>query len=433
MNLQQQSSSQCPALISPNPIDADWQDAADALCDAYSFELCPDLPTSQSPASNDVNTSSASSQHEDTSHKLPTFEAILQWPEDKQFPSQHSISHIISAQLFHQQVTQGSITHQQRLLELQRKSWKYYASDSLLAFCGPDCKKTLNVTPRCLMSLTCKHYLSNEDFMDLEALFTGLPIPSLQRNPAFRHVHGPHLALTALSHAGPVRHSTHQELVKLILNQASLAGLRHGTGNSANIPRSRPSQSDEHGDLYFKRGIDPGADRLEYVFDITLGHPFTGSGRHVPRKIHLMEAAKNRKYRSDYQEHHIQFVPLVCTTFCNIGPDFARFLYRLAQLQSHPDSLTFSHPSSSSSESLGGRYNSQEPYMDIPAGIKLSWILQDVLHQVALGTLRRMRGVDFRDVDDPASPVPSPSSPRATSSPSSHQGAGLGSPPFSSP
>ena len=129
-----------------------------------------------------------------------------------------------------------------------------------------------------------------------------------------------------------------------------------------------------------------------------MGHPFSGVGSYEAGKLHKLESEKNRKYYSNYLEQNILFFPLVCSSFGNIGPDFARLLYRLATIQSSPPQhlqLSASQPSSNSVAGPEGEDEDEEMWYNGPSkGVQYSWLVKDVIHQIALATLLRLRGRD---------------------------------------
>jgi hypothetical protein len=347
---------------------------------------------------------------------LPTLQAILNWPSDKAFPTQANLSHHISQHAYDDLARSLSSHHQMRLSELQRKQYSLYQATSNLSFCESTNKKKLTVTPRCLMTLTSWHYLNSSDFLDLEALHLGLQPPTLRDLSA-------HAALTSSQHAGSSRCRSHDQLVVFISSQSRKVGLR-AIDNSQDIPRADPNHSDLHADIYIPRGVHPREGRQPYVMDVTLVHPFTGSGTHIQRKVGRTESLKNNKYLSRYGQQGIRFSPLVCSTFNNVGPDLARFLYRLAVLQtgplagrasSSPSILSSSMPPTSASEL------SQDPEdwsYGPREGVRYSWLMRELMFHISCATISRLHGC----------PPPSPSPPRRPDSPQ-HDSPSQGLPP----
>ena len=345
--------------------------------------------------------------------ELPTLKAILNWPPDKVFPTQANLSHYISQHARDALANTLGPHHKMRLAELQRKQHPLHHDGSNLSFCGSSDKKKLTVTPRCLMTLTSWHYLNSRDFLDLEALHLGLQPPTLRGIST-------HAALTSSQHAGSARCHSHDQLVAFISAQCRKVGLSALDGPQ-DIPRAEPGRSELHGDIYIRSGVDPQARRQAYVMDVTLVHPFSGSGVHDPRKVASTERAKNNKYRSLYAEQGIRFSPLVCSTFNNVGPDLARFMFRLAVLQTGPlaglassSSLlpSSSMPPSSASEAAQDpedwNYGPRE-------GVRYSWLMRDLTFLISCATLSRLRGC-------PRSSPSSPRHPATSSSPPISQG-----------
>ena len=256
------------------------------------------------------------------------------------------------------------------------------------------------------MTLTSWHYLNSSDFLDLEALHLGLQPPTLRDLSA-------HAALTSSQHAGSSRCRSHDQLVVFISSQSRKVGLR-AIDNSQDIPRADPNHSDLHADIYIPRGVHPREGRQPYVMDVTLVHPFTGSGTHIQRKVGRTESLKNNKYHRRFiGQQGIRFSPLVCSTFNNVGPDLARFLYRLAVLQtgplagrasSSPSILSSSMPPTSASEL------SQDPEdwsYGPREGVRYSWLMRELMFHISCASISRLRGC----------PPPSPSPPRRPDSP----------------
>ena len=378
-----------------DPITVDLIFAIKELEATKCFQFRSDVPTST-----DDQTWNSSTAHGDspTTSTLPSLVAILEWPKEAKFPQQHHISHFLS-QHAKQDLMQKLDSHgRHRLEELQRKSWPQYDRNSTVAFCDSKCTKRLNVTPRCLMALTTCYYLNNRDFDDIEGFYLGLEIQSLRDRRTLQNLdeHGDK-ALASSVYVGCTRCMSHDNLADFIATLVRKSGLRYVSTTPHEIPRSSPD-TEEHGDIYFKRGLAPTDSRLQYVSDVTMGHPFSGAGFYESGKLQKLESDKNRKYYSKYLEQNILFFPLVCSSFGNIGPDFARFLYRLAIIQSTPPQhlqLSTSQPSPTLGADLEGETDDDEMWSDGPTkGVRYSWLVKDAIHQITLATLLRLRGRD---------------------------------------
>ena len=372
-----------------DPITEDLVNAIRGLEATKIFAIQHNAPVSSSDHSGDSIT-----QRQPT---LPSLSAILEWPQDIAFPQQNYISHFLSENAKQTLMSKLDVRGRHRLQELQRKSWPLYDPNSKVAFCDPKCTKHLNVTPRSLMALTNLHYLENKDFNDLEGFLLGLEIPSI---PASRTSCGLNefvdKALTSARYAGGTRCQSHDTIANFVAELAWKAGLRNVSTQARDIPRQSPG-TDQHGDIYFKRGLAPGDNRASFVADVTLGHPFSGASSYEADKLRKLEMEKNRKY-CNYHEQNIQFFPLACTSFGNIGPDFARLLYRLAVIQSSPPQhppFPNSFSSSNSRSDLELEDDEKDVWYNGPSkGVRYSWLVKDVIHQIALATLLRLRGRD---------------------------------------
>ena len=162
--------------------------------------------------------------------------------------------------------------------------------------------------------------------------------------------------------------------------------------------------------------------------EVTLVHHYAGNGNHIQDKVQKAEMMKNNIYRSLYRQENIFFSPLVCSTFNNVGPDLARFLYRLAVLQSGPPS---SSPSFCPSYSMPPTCTSASELAQDPedwsygprAGVGYSWLLRELTFHISRATLARLRGRPSPELPPP-NLLPSPTSghphnPSSRSSPTS--------------
>jgi hypothetical protein len=383
------------ALTLPDPIvggtpgtllqDFTW--ACSVLETAWSFTLT-DRPSSCSDLHQTELSSRQASRPPSTT--IPSLRAVLAWDSSQPFPRQHNLSHHISAKLLHnllQCLAPGSRDHH-RVKALCRSEVPLHSTSSALAFGPPPPRpRYLSVTPRSYMSLTCVHYLRTEDFLDLEALFLGFPIPSLlqsQRSDSLA-THGAlgdwHLA--DARHAGNTRKVSHDHLAVLIADFAKRANFPGVQTKFSLIPPAHAAAGYEgRGDIFFPSGLNPFAPNEPFVLDVRLGHIFSGRGCFKSSLLSTISSEKNRKYKMAYSSRQITFAPLPVTTFLSVGPELCHLLYRLAAC---------SGPSACPSASASPCGSQDDPVVH---SVTFSRLLKEFQHGVALATLLRLRGRD---------------------------------------
>ena len=177
------------------------------------------------------------------------------------------------------------------------------------------------------MSLTCLHYLQNDDFLDLEALFLGFPIPSLLDTPsAAQHGALGDYQFASARHAGCTRTKTHDELARLLASFARRVGFSGVETTFSRIPHAGlPNAPGARGDIYFPSGLSPLDPRRPFVLDLRLCHIFTSSGRLRPSLLASVSRHKKLRYETGYHGRGIGFAPLPVSTFLGVGDRLAHF------------------------------------------------------------------------------------------------------------
>ena len=369
----------------------DLQWAIHQLQSRWSFSLCERPPP---PSSVDLSVELPRRQASRVSSaSIPSLRGILHWPSDARFPRQHNISHFISARLWTclRQSSQLDPRDCARLDAVCRYEVPLRLPHSALSC--PASSKSVSVTPRSLMALTCLFYLDNADFLDLEALFLGLPVPSLLSSlPASSlSSHGAlgDFQFSSSTHAGHTRKQTHDQLAALIGDMARRAGF---SGVQTTYSRIPTCDSSRRGDIYFPGGLCPADSRRAVVCDFRLGHLFTRAGqrRNGGRGFFTaISREKNRKYQSAYHGRNITFVPLPASTFLGVGPEVCHLLFRLAAQRAGAAGSSL-HPDPSSSPSC----SSSTPVDHLAHDVCFSRLLKELQHGLALATLSRLRGSD---------------------------------------
>jgi hypothetical protein len=230
------------------------------------------------------------------------------------------------------------------------------------------------------MSLTCPHYLDPADWVDLEALFLGLPVPSLvEHGLGDRQFSNP-------THAGPTRKQSHDQLAFLIAEFARRAGFSGVQTAYSRIPvAGRLDSPLARGDIFFPSGLSPANPGRPFVLDIRLCHIFARTGNPRPSVLSTISREKNNRYRDAYHARNISFAPLPVTTFLSVGPEVCHLLSRFAAA-----SLARPDPSGVSCSDVG-------------CNVLFSRLLKEFQYGVALASLMRLRGVDgFISSDDRA-------------------------------
>ena len=65
--------------------------------------------------------------------------------------------------------------------------------------------------------------------------------------------------------------------------------------------------------------------------DYELGHVYSSTHAFKPNNLLSMESAKRSLYRVSYRDQGFAFAPLVSNSLGQVGPDFLRFLWGLAE------------------------------------------------------------------------------------------------------
>jgi hypothetical protein len=353
--------------------DLHW--ALDTLQNRWSFRVA-DRPTSTLPADapRDLPRRQASRT---PSASVPSISGILRWDSALRFPRQHHVSHYISAHCWarlRSEFPAGSRDYF-RLGAVCRYEVPAFSRSSALSFASPSSTKSLGVTPRALMSLTCPHYLDPADWLDLEALFLGLPVPFLQDSLPAAPLASDALGdrqFSSSTHAGHTRKQSHDQLAVLLADFARRAGLSGVQTAFSRIPvAGRLDSPGARGDIFLPSGLCPSDPGRPFVLDIRLGHIFARTGNPRPPVLSAISREKNRRYRDPYHARNIVFAPLPVTTFLSVGPEVCHLLYRLASVIA-----------------------AQPGPADIDCNVLFSRLLKEFQFGVALASLLRLRGVD---------------------------------------
>ena len=64
--------------------------------------------------------------------------------------------------------------------------------------------------------------------------------------------------------------------------------------------------------------------------DFELGHTYPSAHQFKPQNLTTMETHKRSEYHDAYHVQGIAFAPLLCNSLGQLGPDFLRFLWFLA-------------------------------------------------------------------------------------------------------
>jgi hypothetical protein len=229
------------------------------------------------------------------------------------------------------------------------------------------------------------------DFLDLEALFLGFPIPSLLSSLPSSDIslHGAlgDRQFSSSTHAGHTRKQSHDRLARLLADFARRVGFSGVQTAFSRIPvAGRADHPESRGDIFFPSGLSPADPRRPFVLDVRMSHVFTGAGNLRPSLFTTVSREKNRRYKDAYYDRGITFAPLPVSTFLGVGPEVCHLLYRLANFS--PDSPSSSAPPSDSQSAITAR------------SVCFSRLLKEFQFAVALASLERLRGRDgFIPVD----------------------------------
>jgi hypothetical protein len=372
---------------SPSVLLVDFQWAVSQLRTRWSFSVC-DRPSSSSAAS--PRCAARRRVSRPPSASIPSLQGIFHGPADQSLPRQHHISHFISARSWSQlcEDQSGSSRDRARLLATCRYEVPLYSPSSALSL-PSSAGKSVGVCPRALLSLTCPHYLDNADFLDLEALFLGLPIPSLLHSAPvdILTAHGAlgDYQFCSSSHAGHTRKETHDQLASLLAEFARRARFSGVQTAFSRIPLAgiadRPGA---RGDIFFPSGLCAQDPRQPFVLDVRLSHLFTHSGSPRSSVFATISREKNDLYRAAYLGKNIGFAPLPVSTFLGVGPEVCHLLHRIATVSaaSEPDLPPPCSESSPASAPL------------VSSGVRLSRLLKELQFALAHASLARLRGRD---------------------------------------
>ena len=199
-----------------------------------------------------------------------------------------------------------------------------------------DCD-SLRQCPMGHFSLTCPFELSNAAIHTSTAILLGYPVPHaryLQLRPAVPPIDPwADMLLNDARHASATRHASHDAITNIIATMAS----SHGVSTSASlrlVPLADPDTM-ERGDLVVSAsGILsalPGR-RIpsKLILDFVLGHTYNSRHKLKRDTLTVMEEHKCRHYSQKYHEQGYAFAPLVANSFGQLGPEFLRFLWTLA-------------------------------------------------------------------------------------------------------
>ena len=194
--------------------------------------------------------------------------------------------------------------------------------------------------PMALFALMCPCELSNTAFVSSAAILLGIPLPHallLRQHSPQQYGHIDKFGDFLLNNSAHGAHSwigSHNAIVNMIAHLAS----EHGITLSSSLVPPASDSSQHKGDLITTRGglVRNNAGRnfnsqTLLVMDFRLVHVFQ-TRDHVfkTNTLEKTEKAKRNKYAAAYLEHGHAFAPLVCNSLGQLGPDFLRFLWALA-------------------------------------------------------------------------------------------------------
>ena len=203
----------------------------------------------------------------------------------------------------------------------------------------PDSTNSLSHRPMGLFALLCPYELSNEAFVTAAAILLETPLPHarylLGNMHTYSHidVFGDFL-LNNSAHASSSRIQSHNCIANLLADLACQHGI---PATTKNVP-CRASDSNSKGDIVTTRGglvrSRPGShfnSATLLVMDYELGHVYSSTHAFKPNNLLSMESAKRSLYRVSYRDQGFAFAPLVSNSLGQVGPDFLRFLWGLAE------------------------------------------------------------------------------------------------------
>jgi hypothetical protein len=265
---------------------------------------------------------------------------------------QHTITQLMkdtSRKRFIQQLGANSAeAYRLEAVSVQSVPTRDFTSDIRPA-CSHDTDR-LRHSPMGLMALMCPFELSNTAFTSTLAILLGVPVPYaryLRTQNGYHHIDewGDSL-LNDSSHAKWT--ASHNTIVRKIAQVATNYGVP-SSGLTREVPVAEPGTV-RRGDLSVlanhvlcrRDQLDPDlpiGSQSQLVLDFTLGHTFTNVQRGKPtQRLHVlkrgtlptMESDKCSTYKSDYHTQGHAFAALVTNSFGQLGPEFLRFLWALA-------------------------------------------------------------------------------------------------------
>ena len=187
--------------------------------------------------------------------------------------------------------------------------------------------------PMTLLEPMCPFELSDQAFITCMSIALGVPVPHarlLQGSPGYEHIDvWADRLLNDPRHAARSRKASHDRLAFCLSNLASSAGLPSSALQSA-VPVAE-GDTFRRGDIVTSvAGLSARFDRfssqtLLLITDVTMVHNFSGDHVFKADTLTTAETLKNKLYQSDYNLLGMAFVPLVCNSFGQQGPDLLRY------------------------------------------------------------------------------------------------------------
>jgi hypothetical protein len=166
---------------------------------------------------------------------------------------------------------------------------------------------------------------------------TGLPNPQIYsayklRTPcmcrAYQDPHGHHIQVCGIQQKG-TWYEVHNDVQKVWGEVSRLAKIS-AIDNPARLPRPAATGSDQHADILFQHESH---NLAGIVGDVTLTHPFQGSGKreawgsYIKDRLTGVVARKNNTYRAWHAQQGYLFVALAATTYGRLCDDSIRLLF----------------------------------------------------------------------------------------------------------
>ena len=269
---------------------------------------------------------------------IPTFNAILHWPEHL-FPTQQAFCAHIKQEL-RQELYKSLQPHEQKRLDCVSRSLTPLSKHSHLDSSAVGGKCQLYQSPMAFFSLTNYHELSNEAVFTVTSLLLGIPmihaiyLKNQQPEYVDKDVWGD-FCLNNSSHAAETRFTTHHSLACEIASISNGAGVP-STCDESKLPY-RDVRSRKRADLMTLVGCGIREDLMlnfgpntRLIMDVSLVHIYDSNHRMKPAIIRDSEQRKRNKYADFYQRQGYAFAPMICNTLGQCGPDMLQFLWNLA-------------------------------------------------------------------------------------------------------